>query len=57
VVIVVVEGLVSSSGPESYSSGSRRSEIPRRREFDKKISSDAESSVISNDLKSRANGA
>jgi len=70
----MVEGLVSSSNPESYAGGSfatsrvsqagqvkrvgtRRREIPRRRELRLKNSSDAGSSVISNDLKRRANDA
>jgi len=70
----VVEGLVSSSNPESYAGGSlatsrvsqtgqvkrvgtKRREIPRRWELRLKNSSDAGSSVISNDLKRRANDA
>jgi len=67
-----VEGLVSSSNPESYAGGSfatstvsqagqvkrvgtRQREIPRRWDLRLKNSSDAGSSVISNDLKHRAN--
>jgi len=72
--LVVVEGLVSSSNPESYAGGSfatsmvsqagqvkqvgtRRREIARRRERRLKNSSDAGSSVMSNGLKCRADGA